>query len=88
MQKVEEHVSARAVCVTARVKTNGTRRFLNIFGVGLAREKVSARLEVRRKVRFGDTEIPLTPRGFVCIRGRSDKGPVGAPRGCVSTLRV
>ena len=64
-----EHVSpgsARAVCTTAREQTNGTRRFLNIFDVGFAREQVSARLELRRKVRFGDSEILRSPAG-VCV---------------------
>ena len=80
-----EHVSpgsARAVCTTAREQTNGTRRFLNIFDVGFAREQVSARLELRRKVRFGDSEILRSPAG-VCVFAVGRTGSLLAPHGFV-----
>ena len=35
---------------------------------------------------WSELPTPLAPRGFVCIRGRSDKEPVGAPRVCVPAI--
>ena len=35
---------------------------------------------------WSELPTPLAPRGFVCIRGRSDKEPVGTPGVCASDI--